>query len=161
MEDQLVVLIRKAKLLGGLWAWTSKPAVQATESVSSPCLTSCSKPTPRSEHLFTVLETLADSTLYIGADSEELFDRAEIMMAIEVSHIEHPEPVGQDETLWAPIGRFGWKRPPSSPLDRMVAEAVGAGDNWKPARAGLFGSSSTRFTQLAQGISRRLSNVAW
>ena len=97
------------------------------------------KRTPRSEHVYALLEPYADNTLYVGADCEEFFDRAEIIMSIEYMHIEHPEPVGQDERPWSPIGRFGWKTSPRNPLEPMIAEASTAGKSWEPARAGLFG----------------------
>lgn len=118
------------------------------------------KHTPQSEHIYTLLEPYADHTLYLGTDYEELFDRAEIIMATEYTHIEHPEPVGKEESLWGPIGRFGWKRT-SNPLDRLIAEASAAGKSWEPAQAGLFGGSAARFVELASGLSRKLSHVAW
>lgn len=118
------------------------------------------KHTPRSEHLYTLLEPYADSTLYLGADYEESFDRAEILMAIEYLHIEHPDAVGQEQRLWAPVGRFGWKTS-SNPLGRFMAEASAAGKGWEPACAGLFGGSAARFVQLAEALSRRLAQVSW
>jgi hypothetical protein len=101
------------------------------------------------------------NTLYLGADYEEFFDRAEIFMSIEYMHIEHPEPVGQEERLWDPIGRFGWTTSPRNPLGRLVAEASAAGKSWEPARAGLFGGSGARFVELAEGLSRMMSQVSW
>ena len=120
------------------------------------------KHTPRSEHLYALLEPYADSTLYLRTDYEEFFDGAEIMMAMEYIHIEHPEPVGQEERLFGPIiGRFGWKRLSRNPLGRLISEASAAGESWEPARAGLFGGSSARFVELAEGLSRMLGQVAW
>lgn len=120
------------------------------------------KHTPRSEHLFALLEPYADSTLYLGTDYDEFFDRAEVMMAIEYLHIEHPEPVGQEERLFGPIvGRFGWKALSRNPLGRLIAEASSAGKSWEPARNGLFGGSVTRFVELAEGLSRMLHQVSW
>lgn len=120
------------------------------------------KRTPRSEHLYALLEPYADNTLYLGTDYDEFFDRAEIMMAIEYLQIEHPEPVGQEERLFGPIvGRFGWKTLPRNPLARLIAEASAAGKSWEPARSGLFGGSATRFVELAEGLSRMLHQVSW
>ena len=119
------------------------------------------KRTPRSEHLYALLEPYANNTLYLGSDYEEFFERAEIFMAIEYMHIEHPEPVGQEEKLWGPIGRFGSKTWPRHPLGQLVAEASAAGESWEPARAGLFGGSGTRFVELAEGLSRMMSQVSW
>jgi len=120
------------------------------------------KHTPRSEHLYALLEPYADSTLYLGTDYDEFFDRAEIMMAIEYLHIEHPDPVGQEERLFGPIiGRFGWKTFSRNPLGRLIAEASAAGKSWEPARNGLFGGSATRFVELAEGLSRMLHQVSW
>jgi hypothetical protein len=118
--------------------------------------------TPRSDHLYALLEPYVNDNLYLANDYEELFDRAEIFMAIEYIHIEHPEPVGQEEKLWAPIGGFGRKVSPRNPLDRLTAEAITAGKSWEPARAGLFGGSSTRFVELANGMSRMMiSQPSW
>lgn len=118
------------------------------------------KHTPRSEHLYSLLEPFADNTLYLGADYEDIFDRAEIMMAIEYMHIQHPEPVGQEERPWGPVGRFAWKTFPN-PLGRTIAEASAAGERWEPARSGLFGGSAARFVELAEGLSRKLSQFGW
>lgn len=119
------------------------------------------KHTPRSEHIYALLEPYANDTLYLDADYEEVFDRAEIMMAIEYMHIEHPEPVGQEESPWGPVGRFGWKRSSRDPLERSIAEASAAGKSWEPACAGLFGGSASRFVELAEGLSRMLRRVSW
>lgn len=119
------------------------------------------KRTPRSEHLYALLEPYADNTLYLGADCEEFFDRAEIIMSIEYMHNEHPEPVGQEESPWGPIGRFGWKTASCNPLGRMIAEASTAGKSWEPARAGLFGGSGTRFVEVAEGLCRMLRKISW
>jgi hypothetical protein len=118
------------------------------------------KHTPRSEHLYSLLEPIADNSLYLGADYEDIFDRAEIIMAIEYLHIQHPEPVDQEERPWGPVGRFAWKTL-RNPLGRMLAEASAAGENWEPARAGLFGGSGARFVELAEGLSRKLSQFGW
>jgi hypothetical protein len=118
------------------------------------------KRTPRSEHIYALLEPYAD-TPYLGADYEAFFDRAEIIMSIEYMHIEHPEPVGREERRWGPIGRFGWKTSPCNPLGRMIAEASTAGKSWEPARAGLFGGSGTRFVEVAEGLCRMLHQVSW
>lgn len=119
------------------------------------------KYTPRSEHIYALLEPYADETLYLGTDYEEFFDRTEIMMTIEYMHIDHPEAVGEEESPWGPIGRFAWKRSPRNPLDRLIAEASAAGKSWEPTRAGLFGGSATRFVELAEGLARKLRYVSW
>lgn len=119
------------------------------------------KYTPRSEHIYSLVEPCADNTLYLGPDYEDLFDRVEILLAIEYMHIEHPEPVGKEESPWGPVGRFGWKRSSRNPIDRLIAEASAAGKSWEPARAGLFASSGTRFVELAEGLSRLLRHASW
>jgi len=119
------------------------------------------KYTPRSEHVYTLLEPCADKTLYLGPEYEELFDRVEILLAIEYMHIEHPEPIAKEESPWGPVGRFGWKRSSRNPLDRLIAEASAAGKSWEPARAGLFGSSSARFVELAEGLARMVRRASW
>lgn len=94
------------------------------------------KHTPRSEHIYTILEPYADNTLHLGTDYEDFFDRVEIVMAIEYMHIQRPEPFGKEESPWGPVGRFGWKTSSRNPLGRLIGEASASGKSWEPARAG-------------------------
>lgn len=117
--------------------------------------------TPRSEYIYKLLEVPAEDILYLGAEYEKLFDRVEMFMALEYIHLEHPEKVSENERPWAPVGKFGWKTLYSNPLSQLRAEAVGAGDGWAPLQAGLFGGSSERFLEIADGLLRYVSRIGW
>ena len=119
------------------------------------------KHTPRSEHIYALLEPYADDNLYLGADYEEVFDRAEIMMAIEYMHIEHPEPGWPRGEPLGPRREVRVEKIVSRSTEPIDRRSVRCGKSWEPACAGLFGSSGTRFVELAEGLSRMLRRVSW
>jgi hypothetical protein len=116
---------------------------------------------PKSDHIFELFQPYANTFLNLGgADYEQIFDRAEMLMTVEYMHLENPKFVGVSQ-LWGPIGRFGWKNNFVSPLDPLVKEAILAGKSWLPARAGLFQGSTDRFVELAQSLSLFIASHPW
>jgi hypothetical protein len=111
--------------------------------------------TPLSEHLSKILQPRLDDILFIGKNYERAFDEFEVLLALVSADV----PNG----FWAPIGRFGWKHHYQShaPFARVLEEAQAAGDNWLPIKSGLFGGSSQRFTELAEGLQKTLANLRW
>jgi hypothetical protein len=119
------------------------------------------KRSPRSDHLFDLIRPYADDTLYLSSDYESIFDRTETILFIEYMHLDHPEPIADNERVWGPAGRFISKNTYVSPLSAIVAEATAAGHKWPPSRAGLFGGSTERFVELAKCGARLLSQSGW
>ena len=117
---------------------------------------------PRSEYLFKYFQPPTDDTLFVGGEYENLFDRVELYIALEYAHFDHPEPISDEEMIWGPIGRFGWKAGRGDgPLQQLITEANTAGEDWMPLKAGLFGASLKRFIELAHGLSRRIAWLQW
>jgi hypothetical protein len=107
------------------------------------------KHVPRSEYLFTLLQSELDELFYLEGDYELNFDRFEVLLALEYAHLNLTR--GR-ERVWGPPGRFAWKfqrRGEDSPFHQIIAEADKQGDNWSPIRAGLFGGSAQRFKEIS------------
>ena len=112
--------------------------------------------TPRSEHLYELLQAPLEELLFLGASYENLFDEFEIYLALTFS-----EATGRE---WAPIGRFGWKyhyRDGNNPFDLIVIDAKNQGAKWPPIQAGLFQGSSEEFIKLAEKFRERLNKLSW
>lgn len=111
---------------------------------------------PVSEYLFKELQPLADDMLFLGADYERIFDRVELLIALECAHVEGG---------WGPIGRFGWKhssrRISTSPLDTLIAEAESAGNNWGPIKGGFFSGSIDSFKRTAEQYKPMIEGLHW
>jgi hypothetical protein len=115
-----------------------------------------SKHTPRSEHLFQLLQPVLENILFLGKSYEQLFDDFEIHSALVFS-----DATGRD---WAPIGRFGWKHErgrEGSPFDLIIEEAKKDGENWPPLKAGLFHGSLEKFLELSTTFRERLNKLSW
>lgn len=118
--------------------------------------------TPRSEYLFRFLQPSADDTLFLGEEYESVFDRFELLYALEYANVNHPERIAENESVWGPIGRFAWKGTYGhAPLQELADEAVKEGDNWAPLRAGFFNKSLPRFQELVAGLIRLRSSLMW
>lgn len=118
--------------------------------------------TPRSEYLFRFFQPFADDTLFLGAEYESIFDRFELLYALEYANMDHPEGMTENESVWGPIGRFGWKgRFDKTPLQSLFDEATKEGNDWAPLRAGFFNRSLSRFQELANALGRRTSSLGW
>lgn len=113
---------------------------------------------PRSEYLHKHLQPILDDLLFLGAEYENLFDRFEILFALE--HVHQYKKYKND--VWGPVGRFGWKHHhDTSPYMRMLKEAELGGDNWEPIKSGFFDGSFQRFQEISAEFSHRLENLGW
>jgi len=117
--------------------------------------------TPRSDYLFNLLQPILDELLFLEPDYESLFDRFEVLLALEHAEQYASEKHGR---LWGPVGRFGLKfhrQGESSPLHRVVTEAESQGDSWPPIKAGLFKGSVQRFKEIASECSQAVAGLGW
>ena len=113
---------------------------------------------PRSEYMFKAVQPIMEDLFFLGDGYERHFDRFELLLAL--SHADYQEAEGRG--LWGPPGRFGWKRVRSDdPFTALVAEAAGQRDDWGPLQAGFFGSSYTRFEEVASGYRELLGGLRW
>jgi len=114
--------------------------------------------TPMSEYLFKVLQPPLDNALFLGADYERAFDGFEVLFALSVVDLR----VQRGEHIWAPTGRFGWKQQHGEgPLGILIDEARGAGPDWSPLKAGLFGGSAERFEAAATPYLELVKKLGW
>jgi hypothetical protein len=118
--------------------------------------------TPRSEYLLKALQPSLDDLLFLGPDYERVFDRFEVLLALEFADQYRAEPSGH---AWGPVGRFGWKYSRGNggnPFRNVLQEAEKYGVGWPPIRAGLFGGSMERFKKTATEYSEQvLSKLNW
>ena len=115
--------------------------------------------TPLSEYLFKVLQPKLDDLLFLGKNYEYAFDTFEVFFALAVADMRHV----QDQHVWGPVGRFGWKNREGdgSPLGRVIAEARRMKDSWPPLRAGLFGGNFERFNKVATEYAELVGKLHW
>lgn len=114
---------------------------------------------PLSEYLYKILQPKLDDALFLGGSYEQSFDRFEVLFALVVADLR----VANGQSLWGPIGRFGWKHSAqdNSPLERVISEGRKLKDEWSPIKAGLFGGSFERFDNVATQYLERIGRLAW
>lgn len=114
---------------------------------------------PYSEYLYTRLQPKLDDLLFLGNEYETIFDRFELFLALEHSHLNQKH----GRNFWGPIGRFGWKHPRGygSPFLNLVQEANVAKGNWPPLKAGLFDGSFDRFEEVSTAYADLLGKLGW
>lgn len=115
--------------------------------------------TPQSEYLFKILQPKLDDVLFLGKGYETAFDEFEVLYGLVVADLRKQ----QGRSVWGPIGRFGWKQRHSrvAPLQKLVAQALAAGDRWEVLKGGLFGGNFDRFKAVATEYSERVGNIGW
>lgn len=114
--------------------------------------------TPMSDYLLKILQPQLDDLLFLGKDYENVFDSFEVFFALCVVDAS----VVRGDRVWAPVGRFGWKRGNLiGPLDRIIKEAESHGADWPPLKAGLFGGELTRFTTAVEKFSEFIKGLHW
>lgn len=115
------------------------------------------KYTPVSEHLYKAIQPGIDKLFFTGKAYEALFDEFEILFALTVIDLKSKT---EDSHVWAPVGRFGWKRRygSNSPLNKLLDEAERLRDEWGPLQAGFFGGSYARFTEVVELFKDRVLN---
>lgn len=104
--------------------------------------------TPISEYLYKLLQPSLDDLFFLGKGYESVFDEFEILFALAVADIKKSE----DNYIWGPVGRFGWKDRlhGTSPFQRLRDEAARHKSNWPPIKAGMFGGDYKRFEDIAE-----------
>lgn len=114
---------------------------------------------PRSEYLYKFLQPKLDDLLFLGSEYEWLFDKCELLFALEYGH----QSLKLAEHFRAPLGRFGWKHQSGngSPFNRLLNEAQLKKDNWEPIRSGFFDSSYERFLEISSKMVDRLRYLSW
>ncbi|OHY99560.1 caspase family protein [Salinicola sp. MIT1003] len=116
--------------------------------------------TPMSEYLFKQIQPLIDNLFFLGKGYEASFDEFEILYALVVADLRLQE----ENHLWGPIGRFGWKysnRGENSLFVRLATEAASLKDHWPPIKAGMFGGSYERFEKAENEFRQILGRLNW
>ena len=115
--------------------------------------------TPLSEYLFKFLQPALDDVFFLGKDYERAFDRFEVLFALCVAD----QRLQREEGVWAPIGRFGWKRGghDGGPMAEIIAEGRSQKSDWAPIRGGLFGGNVSRFETAAAALEPVLARLGW
>ncbi len=117
--------------------------------------------TPISEHLFEYFKTALEDVIFFGGDYEFIFDRFEILLSLEYSHINEQI---HERRFWAPTGRFGWKflrRAGPDPYSDLIQDAAHAEDRWPPIMAGFFGRDYQRYEEVVTNYTERLQQLPW
>lgn len=113
---------------------------------------------PLSEYFHKILQPRLDDTLFLGKNYESAFDAFEVFFSLCVADTY----VDRERTIWAPVGRFGWKlRRDNSPLERVLNEAEKQKGEWAPIKAGLFRGDYARFEVLAAKYKEYISHLRW
>jgi hypothetical protein len=116
---------------------------------------------PLSEYLFKSLQPTLEDALFLGNSYEQYYDRFEILYALEYADFRRRS----GSNVWGPIGRFGWKHRRGyglSEYDQLIKEAVAAGNDWGPLKAGLFAGSIGNFETTAYDLqSNILARLPW
>ena len=114
---------------------------------------------PESEHMFVKLQPILDDILFLSTDYEDLYDRFEVIQALEMAHINSK---ANPNNFWGPVGRFAWKANHgrhSNPLMILLEEAKSSGKDWPPLLAGLFDGSIDRFVEVHAKYLHRVQNL--
>jgi hypothetical protein len=100
-----------------------------------------------------------NEVVFLGEDYENIFDRFEILYALQHSH--EREKLSESH-FWGPAGRFGWKSSRGNtpnPFKYFCDEASRNKESWRPLKAGFFDGSYERFKKIEQYYSQRLQNM--
>ena len=112
--------------------------------------------TPVSDYLHDTLRPKFQVDIPDDEDYSDLFDRAEILMALLAIDSENQRSAERVDFDRPSMGRFTWRNRFGRPEDRiearMHAELVSSGDSWKPLEAGLFGGSPDRATAAFESL---------
>lgn len=94
--------------------------------------------TPLSEYLYDFFKTELNDVLFLGTEYEYIFDRFEILFALQHTHENEKRNPGR---IWGPVGRFGWKFQQGvslSPYKDLCDEASRAKELWPPNKSWLL-----------------------
>jgi hypothetical protein len=117
--------------------------------------------TPISEYVFRKLQPILEDIFYIGSNYENLFDKYEIIIALEyLSNLDW-----ETEFIWAPIGRFGWKNNRGmyspNPYKNFVNEIKSAKNGTKYLNSGLFKADIDFIDLLDKKLSEFIVTLNW
>jgi hypothetical protein len=91
---------------------------------------------------------------------EEAFDRFEYLLALVHADLN----LKQQNRVWGPIGRFGWRNRnhfKGGIMKQFELEATDAGKNWAPLKVGLFDGSVERFQSVKTAFDELVGKVNW
>jgi len=109
---------------------------------------------PRSEYLFKHLNPILEDTLYLGKSYETLFDKFEIISALDYAYL-----TGGD---WAPLGLYCLKNNRiDDPLSPFLEEAKTKKSDWPILKAGFFNSEYTVFESTSRDLKKRIEKLGW
>jgi hypothetical protein len=114
---------------------------------------------PRSDYLHVFFQSFFDELLFLGPDYDTVFDRFELLFALEHSYVNSLK----GRRLWGPPGRFAWKfhdGDRSNPLASIIADSE-AGAEWSVLKAGFFGGSLETFKEIVKEYRQVLVNAGW
>ena len=115
---------------------------------------------PASKHLQEVTTNLLEELVPSATRSQEAFDRFEALLGLVHTHLTSGEVFGEAALAWGPVGEFAYRQRYlfGTPLLTTMAEELhGAGDDWPPLAAGLFGNAHPY--DMAQQAMRRYSKL--
>ena len=115
--------------------------------------------TPASDYLVDILSTPLKEFIPEQNDLEDKFDRLEYLIGLSI--IDHR--LQTSTHPWGPIGRFGWyrRRSNNSIIGQIKNELEIEKDNWKPLKAGFFGSSLDRANTAQTNMFEELKQIPW
>lgn len=114
---------------------------------------------PLSEYLLKLMQPMLDDILFIGKGYERSFDEFEILFALIVADIRKQN----QQSVWGPVGRFGWKQHNyvEPPFSKLVADAKKQQNQWPPLLGGLFGGNFQRFLAVVDDFQEILKRTAY
>lgn len=109
-----------------------------------------------SEYLFAFLQPIADDILFIGKDYDSLFDKVEMLIALELATAKGGGRL---------YGRYAWKEhgghSDRGPLAIFIEDARKQGAKWEPLTAGFFGGSIHDFNEGARVLEENVVRLQW
>jgi cellulose biosynthesis protein BcsQ len=117
--------------------------------------------TPRSDHLYAILQPIMEDQLFLGRQYDELFDEFEMILALTFADLRDDDPTRH---VWGPPGRFVWKERgrSSSPIFTAFVDRVEArGKDWELLKFGFFRGSAERFAAVAGAYKQLIARINW
>jgi len=148
-----------AEWIGSVVARDADDQVTTDEEIEGFTRRSGGRKTPVSDDLHTRLRQVVRRLLPGDEDYDEAFDRAEMLLGLiaEDSAAVVEAAGGYAHGGW--VGRYAWRSHYSGGgLEAFSNEAIGAGDEWPPLRAGLFGGSAERVRKAIDALEPRATS---
>lgn len=114
---------------------------------------------PMSEYLYKQIQPSLDDIFFVGKNYESSFDEFEVLLGLAVAYERHIN----DEDVWGPIGRFGWKQKnrDRAPLNKIMEVARSEKNGWEPIKQGMFGGDYDNFKVAANQYLERINRLNW